>query len=86
MRVELKDAPRAQRVAQPVVEGVGERANWAGTGGRRLSAVTQIRRIGPVEHLAGRQALQRLVERPIASGSRDETSISANLLSAMGCR
>jgi hypothetical protein len=63
MRVQLGDAAGHQGAAETVVEGFGKRSKLRRYGRQAPQCRdVQIRGVRPLGHLAGRQALQRLVE------------------------
>ena len=74
MGIQPGNATRSQRAPQAGVERLREERELRRHRGQTPQCRdVQIWRVGPVRHLTGRQTLQRLIERPVSPGSRDET-------------
>jgi hypothetical protein len=75
MCVQLGDAAGDEGAAQPVVESSRKRRKLRRHGRKTPECRhVQIRSVGPPGYLAGRQAVQRIVERAITPRSRDQAA------------
>ena len=70
VRVELVNAARLKRLPQPRVQNLWKRNQLRVDGSKTTDRRdVQVRRIGTLDPLTGRQALEGRVKRPIAPGT-----------------